>query len=255
MKATKFLLVGVCIILLTSVSWANDEEKKEDDTFKSYCPKTLISGQDQCLKCHVPGNFQVKETNINDLYAYPNTKTKIMHTKEGRKGYFFLDEIESSPVQEFFTYMTKQDIDYIILDIHSPGGSYFCGMRIVGIIQDWESAKEGRIVETRCNGFAASAGFLVFVAGTKGHRFASNTTQLMWHQLYSFSMMKITTPASSEEETRVLKHLQNTADEYIESRGKLSKDEIHEKVKNKEFWITGRQALEYGFVDKLLGGK
>jgi ATP-dependent Clp protease protease subunit len=128
-------------------------------------------------------------------------------------------------------------------------------MRIVGIIQDWESAKEGRIVETRCNGFAASAGFLVFVAGTKGYRFASQTTNIMWHELRNFSMMKISTPASSEEEARILKHLQSTADEYIESRGKLSKEDIHEKIKNKEFWITGKQALEYGFVDKLLGCK
>ena len=258
----KRIIMGVSILfLLSSPVLAEDDQIA--DNIKAYvkeaikesdskCPKTTITGQDQCLKCHVVGSFAVKELNLKDLYAYPNSLTKIIHTEKERIGYFFLSEIDSQPIQEFFDYMTKQDINHVIIDIHSPGGSLFCGIRTVGIMSSWEARKDGRIVETRCSGFAASAGFLVFIGGTKGYRMASSHAEFMNHQLLSFSMLKISTPASSEEETRVLKHLQNNIDTYVASRGHMTKEEIDDRIKNKEHWMTGEEALKFGFVDKLL---
>jgi ATP-dependent protease ClpP protease subunit len=32
----------------------------------------------------------------------------------------------------------------------------------------------------------------------------------------------------------------------------MSKDEIDQMVKNKEFWMTGEEALQRGFVDHLI---
>jgi len=254
------ILFGVlaAFLAVATVS-AQEEEKKDTDEVQSICPVTKITGQEECLKCHVIGNFKVKETRTDDLYVYPNVFTKILHNGEERVGIFSLDgEIESiraDHMREFFDYMTKQDINRVIVDIHSPGGSLFSGLKMVGIMHEWETSKPGRIVGTRCNGFAASAAFITFVSGTKGHREASPNAELMYHQILTFSMLKISTPASSEEEARVLKHLQTNIDEYIASRGNLNKDEIDDRVRNKEFWITGKEAVKFGFADKLLGSK
>ena len=109
------------------------------------------------------------------------------------------------------------------------------------------------VIETRVHGFAASAGFIVFVNGTPGHRFASATSELMWHELYTFEFFKVSRPSDVAEENIVLNHLQTTANDFLAKRSNLTAEEWNEKIHFKEFWCNGAEAVKYGLSDGLPG--
>ena len=159
--------------------------------------------------------------------------------------YILIDGINSNAIEKFFDYLVwHPEIERCVFEIHSPGGSLFEAWRIVGMMELWKA--KGMIIETRCYGFAASAGFIIFVNGTPGHRYASATSELMWHELYTFAMFKVSRPSDTEDEAIILRHLQNTASNFLSQRSKLSKKEWKEIVYKKEFWCNGEEALGYG---------
>ena len=119
-------------------------------------------------------------------------------------------------------------------------------------MRGWQ--EQGNIIETRVYGYCASAGFLIFASGTKGNRFVAPQAELMWHELQTFEFFNQSTPSSKEEEARVLRHLQDTANSWLAEVSNLTKQQVDELVKYKELWITGVQAVEYGFADALLVG-
>jgi len=210
---------------------------------------------DKCLECHIlrlkDGKpvFGLKEIKP-DSYRQCPSGTQILNGK----GYYLIGEInvgESNLIREHFEYLRVHNIKYTLLEIHSPGGSLFAAWRIKGLIDEFES--ESGTVETRVRGFAASAGAILFAAGTKGFRVANAQSEIMFHELYSVKFLDISTPSDKEDESRVLRHLQNTISSWLATRGKLSKDELDQKMRKQEFWITGKESYELGFADKLIG--
>ena len=228
--------------------YLSQPQEKDEKPFR--CPVSQLTDQSKCLTCHVAPSFKVKETDPDDLFKYPNYHTKIRVVDDKKVGTLFVGEIDGKMMKDSFDYFDRHGINHIIIEIHSGGGSLFEGWRCVGLMG--EAEKQGKILETRVYGFAASAAMMVSVSGTKGHRYANSHAELMAHELYSFSMFKLDTPSSSEEATRVLRHLQDTGNSWLSSRSNLTKEEIDTKTKNREFWMTGEEAVEFGFVDHLL---
>ena len=60
------------------------------------------------------------------------------------------------------------------------------------------------------------------------------------------------TPASSEEQARVLNLLQSWGNDWIIEHSLLAKEDIEEKIKNKEYWWIGKEAIEFEIIDELL---
>ena len=214
------------------------------------CPVSKISNQDKCFGCHTYPTFAVKEADPDTLYTYPNMNTKIRIVNGEKRGFYFITEIASDSLKDALDYFERHNINHIVLDIHSAGGSLFQGWRCAGLLGEAET--KGKIIETNVHGFAASAAFLIAISGTRNHRYASTNAELMWHELWSFTFFALDTPSSKEEEARVLRHLQDTGNNWLASRCNLTKEEIDKLVKNKEFWMTGTQAKEYGFIDHFL---
>ena len=215
------------------------------------CP--IVKMTESCLTCHTlnnEGKFVLKEVAQDGWRTYPNNATSIIKQNKEEVGYFLLDSIDDDAIKQYFDYLNLWNIKKAIIEIQSPGGSLFGAWRIVGLMRSWES--KGFTIETRCHGFAASAGFLIFASGTKGHRFVNEQAELMWHEVMSFKMFSLDTPSSSEEGARVLRHLQNTGNDWLSKCSKLSKEEMDEKIRNHEFWMNGKQAIEYGFADAFL---
>jgi len=249
----------VYLIIFLMISWIGSasafEYNYSADDAKSKCPINSIYNLDKCMLCHTLPNFKLKEGKPDEGRVYPNDSMRVIGQKDGREvGYYLLEDISSDNIFDFFQYLSFHDIDYAVIELHSPGGSLLDAWRIVGIMQGWEGEKEGRVIETRCNGFAASAGFLIFITGTKGHRLAASTAEMMWHEL-SVQVMRVETPSSSEDTSLVYRHLQDTANEWVSRRGFMTKEEVDDLVAKKEFWLRGSEALEKGFVDRILGGR
>ena len=255
----KLLLAIIVAILMVSmpclgfpdgVPWGPKDKDKEQKIVQQ-CPRTKMT--EKCLDCHVTPSFALKEIHPEAIYQYPpriSNKMRLIGAAEPLTGYLLVTDVDSEEFALFFHYIAWHKITHVILEIQSPGGSLFEAWRIVGLMKSLEDT--GVKVETRVHGFAASAGFMIFVSGTKGFRYASPHAELMWHELMSFSMFKIETPSSSEDASRILRHLQDTANSWLAARSKLSKEELDEKVRKKEFWCNGKEALGLGFVDKLI---
>jgi len=208
---------------------------------------------DSCLVCHTlnsEGKFVLKEVASDGWRTYPTRSMKIMQEGDNNVGFFLLEGIDDDGIKAYFEYLHRYKIKKAIIEIQSPGGSLFSAWRIVGLMRAWES--KGLIIETRCHGFAASAGFLIFASGTKGHRFVNEQSELMWHELLTFKMFSLDTPSSTEEEARILRHLQDTGNTWLAKCSNLTKEEIDKKIHKCEFWMNGKQALEFGFADGFL---
>jgi ATP-dependent protease ClpP protease subunit len=222
-------------------------EKKVEAPEAFRCPVSQMSDQNKCFNCHTWPTFAVKEPDPDNLYDYPNFNTKI----RGDKGYILIDDIDAKSFTESAEYLVdRHGLKHIVITIRSFGGSLFDAWGIQAIIAEYHN--KGIIMETRCSTFAMSAGFLVMVAGSKGFRNVSSKAELMWHELWTFEMFKISTPSSAEQQAKILRHIQSTASEWLASKSNLTKEEIDDKVENKEWWMNGREALEAGFVDGFL---
>lgn len=222
----------------------------KDKPVIAQCPETKMT--ESCLACHVvrDGKFSLKEVAPDAWRQYPNNKTKVISIDGSEVGYYILDAIDSEGIDKYFRYLTIHKIDYAIIEIQSPGGSLFEAWRIVGLMREWKA--RGNVVETRVHGFAASAGFLVFISGSKGHRLVNAQAELMWHEVMTLEGYKLSTPSSKEEEARILRHLQDTGNAWSAECSNLSKKEIDKKIHNMEFWMNGKQARENGFADGFL---
>jgi len=213
---------------------------------KPICSKTLMS--ESCLLCHTKPDFRLMEINPKNYLRHPEW---IVKSKEHTEGYYLMTNVSGNEVKKFLDYMKLHNISDITIEIQSYGGGLADVWRVIGLLQAWEKA--GNIVTTKVNGIAFSAGFLVLVSGTKGHRFVSPTAELMWHELQAWPETGIQTPSSTEDRADVYRHLQDTATNWIISRSKITKEQLNEKVRNKEFWVNGAQAVKFGFADGFIG--
>jgi ATP-dependent protease ClpP protease subunit len=201
----------------------------------------------------IGSKFGLKEFEKDADRAYPNYQMKIYQDAEYNcpVGYYLYERMAADDMYKFLKYMYDHDIKHVIIELHNPGGSIFEMWRNVGLMNDFKS--RGMIIETRTSGLSASAAFVVFVNGTYGYRRVSPNALLMWHEIISAKMFDITTPADKEDEARVLRKFQDIANVFLASRSKLSKDSLDEKIHKKELWLTGTEAVEFGFADNFIG--
>ncbi len=136
----------------------------------------------------------------------------------------------------------KSDIH---LYINSPGGSVSAGLAIYDTMQFIRCD-----VNTCCIGLAASMGAVLLMGGTKGKRFALPNSSILLHQ--PLIRGNITGPATdlqieAEEMLRVQARLYRIISAHT---GKPLK-QIEEDC-DRNYWLDGKQAVEYGVVDKIL---
>jgi len=223
------------------------DAKKEKDAPCSWG----FRDEKNCPTCHSYPTMAIKESPPGQSRVYPHSDMWVHENI----AYFQVGSIDGgfgNNFQKFLYYLDwHPKIYHIVLKIYSGGGSVFQGWRTIGYINEYKA--RGYLVETRNYGISASAAFLVFASGTKGHRFVSETSQIMGHEIRSYgSFLELfmgKTTSDSEEQARVARHLQQSLDKWLAGRGNLSYDEIVKKTTNREFWMTGADAIEYGFAD------
>jgi len=232
----------------SSVGVLADVEAIIETVEKPFCPKTRISDNDRCLDCHVAPDFKLKEAKPDRTMNLPYG-SKLL----GDKLYFVLTVVSDVDIQRFFDYVYwHPEIKHVIIEVHSPGGSLLDAWKVIGLMQ--EAEQKGIIVETRCYGFAASAGFLVFVAGTMGNRFVNPNSELMHHELWTFKFFDVSSPSKKENEADVLRHLQDNIHRWLVKRSTqdLTKETLDDWVKHKDYWMSGQEAIDIGFADGVI---
>lgn len=290
MKKSFIILIGFITLLLFTagiVLWIDaanafadpeaytTEEKEKEDEPKSICPKTLMNTA--CMTCHLsptfeirkktiqekynsdgkyfPHNFKIMEKPGYDRYRSPDgSYTAIVETEKKPYGYYLLyGAVDSNEFDDVFEWLQKHpEINHLVIDIHSGGGSMFGGKRIISVMDEFKAT--GGTIEIKVHSIAASAAFLVLLNGTPGMRYVHPQAEIMWHELLSVEgwFPKLVSPADKEDEAEIMRHWQDTQDEWVASKCKLTKEEVTNLIRYKELWCNGREAVEkYGFADKL----
>lgn len=131
----------------------------------------------------------------------------------------------------------------IFLYINSPGGSVYDALAIYDTMQYVTND-----VQTVGIGMQASAAAFLLSSGAKGKRFLLPESTVMVHQPSSGTRGKVTDMEIDLKETLRLKHRLNEI--MAENTGQKV-----EKIKDdmeRDYWMTAKEALKYGLVDKII---
>jgi ATP-dependent Clp protease protease subunit len=141
-------------------------------------------------------------------------------------------------------FLESEDPDKdISLYINSPGGSVTAGLAIYDTIQYIKPD-----VATICMGQATSMGALLLAAGAKGKRYALPNARIMIHQPLGGVQGQATDIDIQAKE--ILKIKKKIHDIIAKHTGQ-SLDQI-EKDTERDFFMSGDEAIEYGLIDKVI---
>lgn len=131
----------------------------------------------------------------------------------------------------------------ISLYINSPGGSVTAGLAIYDTMQFVPCD-----VSTVCMGLAASMGQFLLCAGAQGKRFALPHSRILMHQPSGQAQGQATDIAIQAEQIVYLKQMM--AERIAFHTGQPV--ERIEADSDRDRWFTAQDAVEYGFIDRVI---
>ena len=137
--------------------------------------------------------------------------------------------------------LSKEPIEIVFF---SPGGEIIQGMALFDFLQGIR-AQEIHLI-TGATGMAASMAGILLQAGD--HRWAGEQSWILIHQPSTQATGSLYEIEDSLEFTNRLKE---RCINILCSRSKLTKDEIENNWKRKDWWLTSEEALEAGLVDEV----
>ncbi len=134
----------------------------------------------------------------------------------------------------------------ISLYINSPGGSVSAGLAIYDTMQYIKSD-----VSTICIGQAASMGAFLLAAGEKNKRFSLPNADIMIHQPLGGAQGQASDMKIQVEKILKIRELMNRilSERTGQPLDKISKDT------DRDFYLTAKEAVEYGIIDKVIESK
>lgn len=127
--------------------------------------------------------------------------------------------------------------------INSPGGSVSAGLAIYDTMQYIKAD-----VSTICVGLAASMASVLLAAGTPGKRFALPNSEIMIHQVMGGAEGQASDIKIRAEHILKIKDKMNK----ILAKHTGKKDTIIEKDSDRDNFMSAKEALNYGLIDKVI---
>lgn len=134
----------------------------------------------------------------------------------------------------------------ISLYINSPGGSVSAGLAIYDTMQYIKSD-----VSTICIGQAASMGAFLLAAGEKNKRFSLPNADIMIHQPLGGAQGQASDMKIQVEKILKIRELMN---KILSERTGQPLDKISTDT-DRDFYLTAKEAVEYGIIDKVIESK
>lgn len=162
----------------------------------------------------------------------------------------YLDgEITEDTAKRIVEILLKLDIinhKEIKMYINSEGGSVNAGLAIIDTMNLIKSD-----VSTICLGRAASMGAVLLINGTKGKRYIGINSEIMIHEVstYGGNYGKV---SEQHDKLKRTSYVNRKIQRIIASKTNMSLKDVQKDTKKKDTWINSKNALKYGFVDKVL---
>lgn len=161
-------------------------------------------------------------------------------------GSMIVDEVANVVIAQML-FLESEDPDKDIhLYLNTPGGSVTAGLAIYDTMQYVKCP-----ISTICVGQAASMGALLLAAGTKGKRYALPHARILIHQVIGgFQGQATDVDIQAREILRIREELDSILSFHTQ--------QPLEKVKadtERDFFMTGAQARDYGIIDEVVAKK
>jgi len=138
---------------------------------------------------------------------------------------------------------SKRDIK---LYINSPGGSVTAGLAVYDTMQYLKCP-----ISTICIGLTASMAAVILAAGTKGKRFALPHAEILLHQVAGGMQGQA---ADIEITAKQIVKIKETINKILASHTGQPIAKV-EKDTDRDFYLTPEEAVKYGLIDEVIGGK
>ena len=143
-----------------------------------------------------------------------------------------------------FLFLESEDPDKDInLYINSPGGSITAGLAIYDTMQYVKPD-----IATICTGQASSMAALLLAAGSKGKRYALPHSRILVHQPMGATQGQAT---DIDIQAREIMRLKGAINELFALHTGQDKKRV-ENDTERDYFMSGQEALEYGIVDKVI---
>ena len=154
-----------------------------------------------------------------------------------------VDDVANSITAQMLFLESEDPERDIYFYINSPGGSITSGLAIYDTMQYIKPK-----ISTVCLGQAASMGAILLAAGAKGKRFALPHSRIMIHQpLGGFQGAAADVDIQAREILRMREELNEILMKHTgQTLKKIEKDT------DRDLFMSGKQALEYGLVDEVM---
>jgi ATP-dependent clp protease, proteolytic subunit clpP len=153
-------------------------------------------------------------------------------------------DISANLVVAQLLFLESEDANKDIhLYINSPGGSVVAGMAIYDTMQYIKCD-----VSTICMGMAASMGAFLLAGGKKGKRYALPNSEIMIHQPSGGARGQATEIQIAAEQ--ILKSKKKLNEMLAANTGKSL--EVIERDTERDFYMSAKEALEYGIIDNVI---
>jgi ATP-dependent Clp protease protease subunit len=156
------------------------------------------------------------------------------------------DVISNLVIAQLLFLEAEEPTQDIYLYINSPGGIVTSGLAVYDTMQYIKPD-----VSTICIGQAASMGALLLAAGTKGKRFALPHARIMLHQpAGGFQGQATDIDIQAKEILRMKETLDNILSRHSGNDVETIKRDI-----DRDFFMSGDEAKEYGIIDEVIVSK
>ena len=156
------------------------------------------------------------------------------------------DNVANLIIAQLLFLQSEDSTKDINIYVNSPGGSVTAGLAIYDTMQFIKPD-----VCTYCIGQAASMGSLLLAAGTKGKRYSLPYSRIMIHQPWGGAQGTASDISIQAEEILRMKK------ELSEILAKHS-GQAYEKIvqdSDRDFFMSAKEAKEYGLVDEVIESK
>jgi ATP-dependent Clp protease protease subunit len=186
---------------------------------------------------------QIEKDQENEKPAEPGIAQKLLESRT----ILLFGEINMDVAREITKQLLVLDADShdpIKLYINSPGGHVESGDTIYDMIRFVNSP-----VKVIGTGWVASAGALIFAAAKKENRYSLPNTRFLLHQPMGGARGQATDIAIEAEE--ILKMRKRLNQIFADQTGQPI--EKVEEDTDRNFWMSAKEAQEYGLVGKIVG--
>lgn len=145
-------------------------------------------------------------------------------------------------------YLESTSDEDISIYIDSPGGSVYSGLGLLDVMEYINPD-----IETINTGLAASMAAVILCSGAKGKRKALKRSRTMIHQPLGYGGW-VQQASDMEIEAREINDLKKELYEIISKNTGQKYDKVY-KDGDRDYWMTSKDALDYGMIDKIIKSK